>query len=52
MILKKIKSTPTLNRLSRLDLVVGENIEIVNHYQYSALLRMFPLLGCEIVEMK
>ena len=50
-ILKRINSTPTLKRLSRLTLKVGSNIETVNHYQYSEMMRMFPIVGCEITEL-
>ncbi len=51
VILKKINSTPALSRLTRLHLVVGENIEKVNHSQFSQLLRMFPIAGCQVVEV-
>ncbi len=50
-ILKKITSTPTLKQLSRIELKVGENIENVNHYQYSRLLNMLPLIGCKVEEV-
>lgn len=51
-ILQRINSTPALNRLSRLKLKVGENIENVNHYQFSEMRRMFPILGVEVEEVK
>lgn len=50
-VLKKINSTPTLKRLSRLTLKVGENIERVNHYQFSELKRMFPIAGAYVEEV-
>ena len=50
-ILKRVNSTPTLKRLSKLILVVGENIETVNHYQFSEMQRMYPILGVEIIEI-
>ena len=48
-ILKRINSTPTLKRLSKLNLMVGENIENVNHYQFSEMQRMYPIIGVEII---
>ena len=50
-ILKRVNSTPALKRLSRLNLVVGENFENVNHYQFSEMKRMYPILGIEIIEL-
>ena len=50
-ILKRIISTPTLNRLSKNKLQVGENIENVNHFQFSNMLRMYPLLNVGIIEI-
>jgi len=50
-ILQRINSTPTLKRLTRSILKVGENFENVNHQQYSDLLRMYPLLGVTIEEV-
>ena len=51
-ILKRINSTPTFSRLSRLKLEVGENIEVVNHTQYSDMCRLYPLIGVTIIELK
>ncbi len=51
VILKKVTSTPTFSCLSRLKLVVGENIENVNHKQFSDMVRLYPLLGIEIKEI-
>lgn len=51
IILKTVNSIPTLKRLSRLSLVVGENIETVNHYQFSKIQRMYPILGIIIKEI-
>lgn len=50
MILKKVNSTPTFSRLSRLKLKVGENIENVNHTQFSNMKRLYPLIGVNIEE--
>ena len=50
-ILKRVNSTPSLSRLSRLSLRVGENIEKVNHFQYSEQMRMFPVVGVKIEEL-
>lgn len=50
-ILKRINSTPALNRLSRLDLQVGENIESVNHTQFSEMKRLYPLLGVTVEDI-
>jgi len=51
-ILKKLNSTPTFNRLSRLQLQVGENIENVNHKQFADMLRLYPLIGVVVNELK
>lgn len=51
IVLKKINSTPALNKLSRLILKVGENIEQVNHYQFNEQMRMFPIAGAKIEEI-
>ena len=50
-ILKRINSTPALNRLSRLNLQVGVNIENVNHTQYSDMKRLYELLGVTVEEI-
>ena len=50
-ILKRVMSTPTLNRLVRTELKVGQNIERVNHKQYSDIMRLYPMLGIEINEL-
>jgi hypothetical protein len=50
-ILKRVMSTPTLNRLVRTELKVGQNIERVNHKQYSDIMRLYPMLGIEITEL-
>ena len=52
VILRKKNNTPTLSRQSRLSLNVGENIENVNHYQFSEQMRMFPIAGVQIEEIK
>lgn len=51
VILKRVNSTPTLKRLSKLNLVVGENTENVNHYQFSEMKRMYPILDIDIIEL-
>ena len=51
-VLKRINSTPALNRLSRLVLRVGENVENVNHYQFAEQMRMFPIAGAKIEEVR
>ena len=50
-ILKRLNSTPTLRNATRLSLKVGDNIERVNHFQFSKMMRMYPLVGCEIKEI-
>ena len=47
-ILKRVNSTPTFNRLSRLKLQVGENIENVNHKQFADMVRIYPLIGVAV----
>jgi hypothetical protein len=51
-ILKRINSTPALNRLSRLALKVGANIENVNHTQFADMVRLYPILGVTVEEIK
>lgn len=51
-VLRKINSTPSLNRLSRLTLKVGENIENVNHAQFADMVRLYPLLGVTVEEIE
>ena len=51
IVLKRINSTPALNRLSRLILKVGENTEKVNHFQFAEQMRMFPVAGAKIKEV-
>lgn len=50
-ILKRLNSTPTFNRLSRLKLQVGENIENVNHAQFADMVRLYPLIGVTVEEV-
>jgi hypothetical protein len=50
-ILKRIMTTPTLSRLTKLNPKVGENIERVNHYQFNALMQMYPIVGASVEEM-
>ena len=50
-ILKRLNSTPTFNRLSRLKLQVGENIENVNHKQFADMVRIYPLIGVTVEEV-
>ena len=49
-ILKLLTSTPAFNTLSRLSLKVGDNIEIVNHKQFSDMTRLYPIIGVEVNE--
>lgn len=50
-ILKRLNSTPTLSRLSRLNLQVGDNIETVNHKQYADMVRLYPLINITVTEL-
>lgn len=50
-ILKRLNSTPTFNRLSRLKLQVGENFENVNHAQFADMVRLYPLIGVTVEEV-
>jgi hypothetical protein len=40
-ILKRIKTTPSLNQWFRSDLKVGDNIENVNHVQFHNIMKLF-----------
>lgn len=50
-VLNRINTTPALKNLTRLNLIIGNNKETVNHYQYSKINNMFPLLGCVITKI-
>lgn len=50
-ILKRLNSTPTFNKLSRLKLQVGENVENVNHAQFANMVRLYPLTGVTVEEI-
>lgn len=50
-VLQKLNSTPTFNRLSRLKLKVGENLENVNHAQFADMIRLYHLIGVKIEEI-
>lgn len=50
-ILKRIKTTPTLNNLLRSELKVGENVENVNHSQFSRIQRILPVMGVIVTEI-
>lgn len=50
-ILKRVNSTPTFSRLSRLKLKVGENVENVNHRQYADMNRLYPIIGVSVEEI-
>ena len=50
-ILKRVNTTPTLKRLSKLSLRVGSNVETVNHYQFSEMKRMYSILDIKIIEL-
>lgn len=49
--LKKVTTIPTFNRLSRLKLKIGDNIETVNHQQFSDMVRLYPIAGVKIEEI-
>jgi DMSO/TMAO reductase YedYZ molybdopterin-dependent catalytic subunit len=50
-VLSLIVRTPALSNLVRTKLKVGDNIERVNHYQFSQLMRMFPIAGAQVKEI-
>ena len=49
--LKKCKQVPTFKNLSRLDLVIGDNIENVNHTLYANMKRLYPLIGVTVTDI-
>jgi len=49
--LSLVNRTPTLKQLVRQTLNVGENVENVNHYQYSRILAMFPSIGITVIDL-
>lgn len=50
-VLSILVSTPTFSRLSREELVVGDNYETVNHKQFSDMIRLYPTVGVEVFEI-
>lgn len=50
-VLKRLNSTPIFNRLSRLKLKVGENVENVNHKQFSDMNRLYPMINVSVEEI-
>ena len=50
-VLKRLNSTPTFNRLSRLKLKVGENVENVNHKQFSDMNGLYPMINVSVEEI-
>ena len=50
-IAKRANSTPTFKNLSRLTLRQGDNIETVNHFTFSQMLRLYPLLNIKVIEI-
>ena len=50
-VLNRLNSTPTFSRLSRLRLNVGENIENVNHKQFSDMNRLYPMINVSVEEI-
>lgn len=50
IILNKITKTPAFRMHGR-NLEVGDNIQYVNHVQFSHIMRMLPIAGCEIMEV-
>lgn len=51
-VLRIVRTTPLFQRLTKLKLQLGENIEQVNHYQFSEQIRMFPIIGAKVEEIK
>lgn len=51
-ILRRINSTPTFRNLLKSDVTIGTNTVKVNHYTFSSMQRLFPLLGIEVIEQK
>ncbi len=49
--LKKCKYVPTFKNLSRLNLKLGENIENVNHTQFSNMNRLYPIIGITVKQI-
>ena len=51
-VLRKINTIPTFSRLSRNSLTVGENFETVNHKQFTDQMRLYPIAGAKIEDIK
>ena len=47
-----INSTPAFNKILRQPVKVGTIEERVNHWQYSQALRMLPIVGAKVTELK
>lgn len=49
--LRMFNKSPSTKWVTRLNLEVGENIERVNHYQFSQQKRVFPYFGIKVEEL-
>jgi hypothetical protein len=50
-ILRRMQTTPTFKNLTRIELKVGDNIENVNHYTFSQMEKLFPLLDVSVEDI-
>lgn len=50
-VLNIVSKTPSFQRLTKLKLRVGDNIETVNNFQYSEQYRMFPIIGVVVTKI-
>ena len=48
IVLNRLRTTPTFQRLTRISLKLGENFETVNHFQYSEQVRLFTIAGAVV----
>ncbi len=49
-VLKLVTRTPSLSRLSRISLQIGNNFEKVNHKQFADMVRLYPIAGVTVTE--
>lgn len=50
--LKKALKIPVFQRLTKIKLQIGKNIEVVNHKCYADMIRLYPTIGVDVEEIK
>jgi len=50
--LNKALKIPAFQRLTKIKLQIGSNIEVVNHKCYADMIRLYPTIGINVKEIK